>query len=140
MGQLENVRDEKRGRKADVARDKAKADGWRGFVNVELTAAQKKDAAKLLTDVARLWDNLFALIEDGYKLTVSYDFDHEAYNVSLTCRADDDPNKGLTLTGRGGSVEAALVSFSYKHVTILEKVWGEAGTQGTHKFATDDFD
>lgn len=140
MTSLLNARDEKKAKKSDAARQAAQADGWRGFVNVELTTEQKLEAKKLLNDAPRVWDNIFSLISEGYKMTLSYDDARSAYNLSMTCRAERDPNKGLTLSGRGGTEHSAAASFWYKHRVIFLGKWGEGSPGKTQQFEPDELD
>lgn len=140
MGQLEKNTAEQKQKARLAAKKKAQEDGWRGFVNVELTANQKAEAKRMLTDLPRVWDNVFGLVEEGYKMTLSYDEQRTAFNMSFTCKRRGDANQGLTLSGRGGSVEAAAVSFWYKHYVVLQMAWGEASTGTGEGFAADEFD
>jgi len=98
-------------------------DGWIGFVNCELTDAQKAECKKLIGTFDQAWRALHDLIAEGYKMTVSYDDGHTTWNVSLTGRKGAGKNQGLTLTGRGGSEAAAYVSLWFKHETVLKGDW-----------------
>lgn len=140
MSQLEAAKDEKKAKARAATKAKALEDGWRGFANVELTVGQKLQAKTYMQDVARVWDNLFALIEENYKLTISYDEQRSAYNLSLTCKGKGNINQGLTLTGRGGSVEAAAVSLWFKHEIILEGDWNRAAQATGGGYGADEFD
>lgn len=139
MSQIEKAAQDKKTKARLAAKGAAQADGWKGFVNVELTDEQKADAKRLLGDGERLWDNLLSLVEENHKLTISHDDMRSAYNVSITCKARGNPNEGLTLTGRGGSFIAAAVSLWYKHDVVLQGVWGRATTNTGNTMAADEF-
>jgi len=138
MSQAERSTENKRSNRREAAVAKNGGDGWKGFVNVELTEKQKPEAKKMMADFARLWDNVVSLVDIGYKMTFSYDEGHDAYNLSLTCRDVKSPNYGYTLSGRGGSEAAAFASFWYKHSIILEEVWTNGAATSGGKFQADD--
>lgn len=138
MGGMKNQAIDKKEASREAARTKATADGWIGFVNIELSEAQKPLVRALASDPARLWDNLMTLVDAGYKLSVALDTYNNSYNVSMTCKNDRDKNKGRTLTGRGGSVAGAMASFWFKHDAILEGDWSGHDTRTGAK-AADDF-
>lgn len=98
-------------------------DTWKGFVNVELSDKEKLEVKKLFDKYGDAWTHLLGRVSEGYKLTVSYDDQHTTWNVSLTCRALADSNLGLTLTGRGGSCQAACISLWYKDEKMLKGIW-----------------
>lgn len=140
MAQVERQREEKKAAAREAAKSRAMADGWKGFINLELSDAQKTDARRWMEDPARVWDNIFTLVFAGYKLTLSYDATRSAYNLSMTCKATDDPNNGYTLSGRGGSEIAAAVSFWYKHSEVCQGRWPLVGAASGKGYAADQFD
>lgn len=113
--------DRKAGKKAAPQND-----GWKGFVNVELNEVDKAQVRALVNDMNAVWYVVWDLVDRGYKLTISFDASHDVYNCSMTCRADREPNQGLTLSGRGGTVQAAVASFVFKHQTLLGGSWSQA--------------
>lgn len=122
----------------DAAREKASADGWKGFVNYELTDDQKPEVKALALQWETVWDELLDLVLQDYKLTVSYDGSRSVWNASVTCRNPKDRNGGLTLTGRGGNFAAAAASVVYKHIYGLNRDWSKALTQTGMSFDPDD--
>ena len=122
----------------DAARERAAADGWKGFVNLELGEAQKAEVKALALHPDDVWDELLDLVSSDYKLTVSYDGARSVWNVSITCRSTQDRNGGLTLTGRGGGFIAAAASVVYKHIHILNRDWSKSRTQTGMTFDPDD--
>lgn len=129
---------ERKAKSREAARDKATADGWKGFVNLELTDDQKPLVKALSADSDAVWGELLEMVDSEYKLTVSYEGQRSVYNVSLTCRNAKDPNAGLTLTGRGGSFIGAAASLVFKHVTILKRRWDKAPQAVGRLFEPDD--
>lgn len=129
-------------RKVDAARKKAvtpKVDGWKGFVQVELNEAQKMQV-KALRDNAmpQVWANVVGLIDEGYKLSLSFDTYNDAYVCAVTSKDVDSPNNGLTLTSRGGTLDGAVASFWYKHTSVLDGVWNNVPVKGIRKVGEDD--
>lgn len=122
-----------------AAASKAAADGWKGFVQMELNEQQKL-AVKVLRDkgMEQVWTGVFALVDELYKLSLSYDTYNDAYICSATCKDPKDKNMGLTLTARGGSLQGAVASFWYKHTTVLEGDWTAAAVKGVRKVDEDD--
>lgn len=138
MGQIERVRENERDDRRTATNGRASSDGWKGFVNLDLSDKQKAEVKKLFDRYADAWTHLLGRVAEGYKLTVSYDDAHTTWNVSLTCRALADPNMGLTLTGRGGSCQAACISLWYKDEKALRGVWEvNAVTARRHMDETD---
>jgi uncharacterized protein YktA (UPF0223 family) len=123
VAQIERNKEERRGGNGGHAGNKNAGDSWKGFVNIELSYQQKMEAKKLFGKYDQAWTHVLGRVAEGYKLTVSYDDQHTTWNVSLTCRALADSNLGLTLTGRGGSCQAAVVSLWYKDHDLLKGVW-----------------
>lgn len=138
MGANDRALDAKSEKRAARRANPAKDDGWRGFVALELTEAQKIGAKALREDAERLYDNVFGMIDDGYKLTFSYDSYNGAYVCSVTCRDKGSANNGLTLTARGGSTISAMASLWYKHDVVLARQWGNAVVQGGQRMREDD--
>lgn len=138
MAQVERTSEDSRDARRSNAGGSKKSDGWKGFVNVELSDKQKTEVKKLMGNYADAWVSVMGRVAEGYKLTVSYDDPHSTWNVSLTCRALADSNLGLTLTGRGGSFMAATVSLWYKDEKMLKGVWELSAVAGRREMAEDD--
>ena len=123
MAQVERQREERFSGKGSSSKGVAGSDSWKGFVNVELSDKDKDAVRKLFDKYGEAWTHILGKVAEGYKLTISYDDPHTTFNVSLTCRALADSNLGLTLTGRGGSVQAACISLWYKDTRMLKGIW-----------------
>lgn len=131
---------EKRDKARAAAKAAATADGWKGFVNLDLDDRQRNEARGMIADPERVWDNIFQLVFSGYKMTLSYDANRSAFNLSMTCRVAGDANEGYTLSGRGGSEIAAAASFWYKHAVACEGRWPTGQSSGGQHFRPDQLD
>lgn len=138
MGMNDRIQNAKADKKAAKAAERPASDGWKGFVNLELSDAQKAEAKKLLADADRVTDNVWKLVDDGYKVSFSYDGYHGAYLCAVTCQDKSSVNVGLTLTGRGGGILAAMASLWYKHDVVLERNWTSMSVQGPRGMALDE--
>lgn len=138
MGINDRELDRKQDAKA-ARRDKQAADdGWRGFVNVELSDSQKKAVKATLNKGAEQWARVIDLVMDGYKLTVSFDDRNTSFVFAMTCRDPNDDNRGLTLTARGGSLASAVAAWVYKHDEILKGRWDKAAEITRGRMTEDD--
>lgn len=138
MAQVERLKEEKRDRqRTSVTTTDAPAE-WVGFADVELTSADKTALKKLADNYGDAWEEIMSLVLLGYKMTYTYDEKHTTHNLSLTARKANDTNAGLTLTGRGGSLQGATMALWYKHVYMLERNWQKARSMQKGKMdATD---
>lgn len=128
MAQVERAK-EARSRKSPV-KSEQKSDLWKGFVACELTEADKVRLKSWRTDnEERLWDRFFTAVDDGYKLSLSFDAHGNAYVASMTGKATGTGNDGMTLSGRGGTLHNAVASLIFKHEVLLERDWSGAGMQ-----------
>jgi hypothetical protein len=106
----------------------AKKDGWepKGFVNLTLTDAQKKDAAKQYADPKKVEADWHRAMANGYRFTFGIDGKTNAVVSSVNCKDASNENSGWLLTSHAGDWSTALVYSLYKHFYILEEVWGNA--------------
>lgn len=135
-----NARDEKRAAAAEKKKKRqSEADNtWKGFVQLELNEYDKTQAKLLRDDGERLADNVFGLVDDLYKVSLSYDTYNDMYVCSATGKDPKSPNNGLTLTGRGGSLLGAMAAFWYKHDVLLDHDWTTAEARGRKSGGEDD--
>lgn len=138
MGVNDRELDKRQDAKAARRERTAAADGWRGFVNVELTDTQKKAVKATLGEGAAHWTRVLDLVSDGHKLSVSWDERNTSFVFAMTCRDPQDDNRGLTLTARGGSLASAVAAWVYKHDTILKGRWDKAGEIQKGRMGEDD--
>jgi len=95
------------------------------FVDQPLLKSQI-DQLKVRTFSADECDKcMLVVLEQGYKVSCSFDERHGAFAAYLTQTREDGPNYGWTLTGRGSGPMKALKQLFYKHFVIFENVlWG----------------
>lgn len=133
---------EARAERRAAARDKRKAsaagDGWRGFVNVELSVADKEAIKLGDASFDDAWGFLMQRVLDGYKLSLSFDHSNSSWIASLTCKRSSDPNVGLCLTARGGRVEGAVLALWYKDDVLLARSWSGRAQGGRSAYEADD--
>jgi len=110
---------------------KAKAEqGWLGFVDVQLTDADKASLAEGHFEAGDAFQFVEEMVEDGYKVTLSQDTAHSCYIAAATGRLPDDPNNGYTLTGRGPDVIGSLACLAHKHIIICQRgAWSNSGAR-----------
>lgn len=138
MSQAERRAEEKRSARKTTQATRPANDGWRGFVQLELVEADKPAVRALRDDPERLADNVYGMVDDGYKLSISYDTGNDSYVFSATGKREAGRNAGLTLTGRGGAIVSAMAALWYKHDTLLQRDWSNAATKTGKKFDPDD--
>lgn len=109
-------------------RNAPKNDGWqpKGFVNLTLTDAQKKDATKQYADGKKVEADWHRAMQNGYRFTFGIDGKTAAVVSSVNCKDQDNENAGWILTSFAGDWSTALVYSLYKHFYILEEIWGNA--------------
>lgn len=95
-------------------------DGWRGFSNVPLNAAQKKAAKALKWGGKECFAYLQMLLDAGYKVTFTADGENHAYAISATGRVD---NVGLTMSQRHADLYVAVEAHSVAHFQVTEERW-----------------
>lgn len=84
------------------------------FVDVRLTEQDKA----ILRDGWRprdtMEDYITILCENGFKVSISMDFEHDSAIFAVSGKHKDSKNVGRTLTARGSTVQNAWLSWAYK--------------------------
>lgn len=110
-------------KKSDNKREYAK---WRGFVNINLSDADKSAYLAWCKEHANQFDEMLrGFLEDGNKLTISWDTRSKCY---MAAAKNDDPehrNGGLCVTSRSGDVTDAIWLTLYKHYAICDGDWDQ---------------
>lgn len=71
------------------------------------------------------------LATDGYKLSVSHDFDNDCFIVACTGKDTAAHNNGKCFTSRAPTVEEAVFMTAYKHYVVCDAgSWGEPSENG----------
>jgi len=105
----QSAREDARARAAKKAQGDA---GWRGYVNVALTAGQKAE----FLDWSRTpegWEVLRAVVEDGCVVGVKGNPSGGGFLASVTQRNPDSVNAGLCVTARAAAPDVALFRVLY---------------------------
>jgi hypothetical protein len=111
----------------------ASKNGWRGFVDISVGKDGKTYVQEsMFVEAADVVGELEAIIEDGYKLSVTEDTANGCVIVSATGRTCLDANRGLTLSARGPDFAAGLHMLAYKMYHLAqggawENVPGQSG-------------
>ena len=113
-------------------------DSWRGFVNVDLSAADKEAIRAGDVGFDDAWGFLMQRVLEGYKLSLSFDHGNSSWVASLTCKRSSDANVGLCLTARGGRVEGAVLALWYKDDVLLARSWSGRAQGGRAAYEADD--
>lgn len=93
------------------------------FVRIELSTEDKRELAQREFDPDRAFQQLEALVESGFKFSISLQSDQSAYLASLYDRDQESRTVGYTLTGRGRSLPNSIAALLYKHFDLLDGVW-----------------
>jgi len=105
------------------------------FVNVTLPAECEDDLEDKLGTSSVVYEMMSGMLSSGYRIGFSYDERTEAVICSLTCRDEDSPNSGKTMTSFAGDWYEALRVSLYKHCFFLQGEWvGEKVASARPKF------
>lgn len=93
------------------------------FINIALTKEQSAflKAKQFTSDDA--FAHLERLLDDGYKLSVSYDDYHNCFSASLVPIGVDHMHAGFILAGKGSSALKAVKQLMYIHYELLDGIW-----------------
>lgn len=80
---------------------------FRGYVNLNLTAAQKSEWA-VWAETGAVWLELDAAVRDGVVVSLKPDRKGGGFLASATQRRASSPNAGLVVTARGAEPTIAL--------------------------------
>lgn len=94
------------------------------FIQYELDVDQQRECKAWTVSESELFDDVFALIRDGYKFTLKWDSWSRSDACFMQPADPDGPNAGYILTGRGSSPFKALKQCVYKHRVCLDGEWG----------------
>jgi len=107
---------------------------WQGFVNCELTKAEKAEVKKTEITEAGLADWLANLAAAGYKFTLSFDKQRDCYVATLTSWEEEGPNYGFSMSQRHSQFLTALRALWFAHEVKLEGNWASVPKQGQLRF------
>lgn len=96
---------------------------WRGFVNIELFSQDKKAIKEMRKKHDTLWPLITDLLQSGYKITFTQDFENDCVICSFTGWDDmTKPNDGITMTQRHADPQIAFLAALFVH---MEKTGGD---------------
>ena len=87
---------------------------WEGFANVKLPPSISLESLQDHFDNTSVEDALDALLEDGYKVSVTRDYDSGARIVTITGQYAHCPNAGLSCSTWAGSIEGGVWASLWK--------------------------
>lgn len=115
-----------RGRSKGV--DVGDAGGMPVFVNCQMPSVERPKVTKFGENSDKVWGLVEGLLDNGYKLSWSFDRTRGAYVASLTCKSLDSKNFNQTLSAWSTGWYDALVAVLYKHFVYLSEDWATALT------------
>lgn len=90
------------------------------FVNLTLTAAQKKQFAKWFEETrADLFAHMLVIAQEGYRLSVSFADKNDMIVASYTCKSESSPNVNKCVSSRHDDPEVAVGIAVYKLIEML---------------------
>lgn len=87
---------------------------WTGFANVKLPPNTGLESLQDVFESSSLEDALEALLEEGYKVSITKDWDSGARIVTITGQYSHCPNAGLSCSTWGSGIEAAVWASLWK--------------------------
>lgn len=91
------------------------------FRNVKLSAEDVEAIKNGMDTPLDAWGRLLELLDNGYKVGLSADKEHDSYIVSLTAKDTADISEiSLCLTARGSTPDNAVLSLMYKFEVICQ--------------------
>lgn len=99
------------------------------FVNWSLSVEDKVACKAWLVVEGDIDNALLTVIEEGYKVTCSYDSYRACFTASLIPQNDDSPNKGYILSGKGSTPLKATKQALFIHYRIMGSEWATYSTQ-----------
>lgn len=98
------------------------------FVNWSLTDEEKAACKEWSVTMGDFDNALGKLIEEGYKVTVSYDNYRSCFTASIVPTKDAKMNVGYILTGKGSTPLKAIKQVLYIHFYIMGGEWAAYST------------
>lgn len=101
------------------------------FLDCPLTDEQKSELRTAYDTGAILPTDAIGLVEEGLKLSLTYDHKHSAFIACFTDKREASPTTNHCLSARGATPDAALCSLYFKHVSVLRGDWSRMPTPDT---------
>lgn len=100
------------------------------FVNWSLSLTEKEACKQWLVVDGDVDNALLTFIEEGNKVTCSYDSYRSCFTVSLIPQSDKSPNKGFILSGKGSTPLKAIKQALFINYRIMDGEWATYSTMG----------
>lgn len=104
---------------------------WKdSLLNIPMDGYSSADVRAHYGEVVALLDAIDAVVQSGYKLSVSYNPANDNFVASLTCRLQGNPNFDKTISGFAMTWDMAVGVVLFKHFVIAgEGNWAEYARQ-----------
>lgn len=104
------------------------------FVDVKLNPEQRVEFAAWQYSDMELLGWLQELVNEGYRIGLSWSNEQQSYFASLTGRDGTGSNEGCCMTSFAGDARKALALAYYKHRYVCEGVWKAPDEEGLGDF------
>lgn len=94
------------------------------WVSLDLTDKQKKDMLSVLDTDETIWTGYLRLVEEGYKVQVTWEKRGKCHACYVFQTDPDGPNNKAGLSVRGASPRAAIRGALFRHYYVFEGDWG----------------
>lgn len=92
------------------------------FVACDMVQADKKDFEVWMADYEAEFSTLIGtLLDEGYRITIKFDFNNSCYTCSMTQQDDKHENSGKLLSARSDDPLECFWMVLYKHVQMLQQ-------------------
>lgn len=112
----------------------ANRNGWVGFVNIELTTADKKTLKEKLLSADEWLDWAGTQMMLGYKISQAWDDERSCWVVTMTANSQDNENYGYSMSQRHSELIVALTALVYAHDTKADGAWASYDKVKQQKF------
>ena len=99
------------------------------FVRCELDKETKERVKKWDVKYESTMDGLDRMLNDGYKVSIVRDAQHDCMSIFATCTDKNNPNSGFCLTARAPGFLDALKVLVFKHFDVLQEQWDDGTGQ-----------
>lgn len=105
---------------------------WQGFVDIPLSAENKTEVSQMSREADDILGILVALVDAGYKVSLTHDAAHNAHIASATGVRDEGENAGYSLSARGPDTTGAINALWFKHAFLAQEgVWANVGAMSS---------
>jgi len=106
---------------------KKSGDNSVSWINLDLTEKQKAQMREVFPDDSSVFGGLQGLVEQGYKLSVSFDLRNDCVGAYAFPSLDHPENAGMALVARAATVFGALRGLVFRHEVVFKHNWRQTG-------------